>query len=183
MNIRELLDAGPTEVLTAASREPPPEGNFQSRTALTRNFHVLAQSCAMNAYRTEDQDLALRWTDAAVACYELAGRLLPEGVLRQSLEVPSYGLRTAMILKFGARIEPASAWLQSILEWLRDGMRPFASASAFAHALDPEHEGGRMHAIILLERIRVAAALWREGLFDAQDDLDAWFRAVEAASG
>ncbi len=168
MDQHDLLAAGPAVVLDAATRGAPKV-----------NFHVLAQECAREAYNAAAADDSLAWTDAMVACYAAAAQRVPSEFIRRSMEIPSYGLRVLMILKFGLDREATAAYLRSIVDWLREAMIVFVDAQEFARALDSANEGeaADQRALILRERLEAASALWKRGIVG--EDLEGWFRAIE----
>ncbi|NJK32978.1 MAG: hypothetical protein HC927_11525 [Deltaproteobacteria bacterium] len=170
MNEREILDAGPASVISAASRLSPGV-----------NFHALALACGRKARQSSASDAAILWTKAAVACYGVEARRLPPGLVRQSAQAPAFGLEVMLILRFGKEGDVGQGILRSIRSWLSEGMKPFDDAASFLRALEHAHSEDvlREHALVLRERLQVASALWRAGEFS---ELSEWFHGVGEVS-
>ena len=160
-----LIDAGPEAVVRALGDD---EGAL--------NVDVLAQTCARRARASSvSREDALGWAKAAIACYRKTAEGRAPGYDRQGSEVPLFGLRGLMILRWGAEAGSTVLDPELLLQWIRKALDRHTSPAAFRDALghtdgSDEHE----HAVCLKERLQVGLPLFQEGLFPRA--LLPWFK-------
>jgi hypothetical protein len=160
----DLLAAGPAAVLDAVRKY-----------GSSLNLSVLAQACGREARSHEQFNAALEWTEAAIAAYSAEAAAADGEFTRNGLEVVAFGLRAAMILRFGLVADRIAQYLADIERWLLAGARVLDSPAQLNVEAQPR--GPRTpHALLVRERFLVAAELWKQGLLRGK--LDEWFAAV-----
>lgn len=144
------------------------------------NIDVLAQVCARKARAASDsRNDALAWALAAIACYRKTAESRTRGYDRQGSEVPLFGLRALMILRWGAEPNHAVLDADDILQWIHEEMDVFISPTALREALDRAGSGDFDHerAVCLKERLQLVLPLFEAGLFPGS--LLPWFEVAK----
>jgi hypothetical protein len=101
------------------------------------------------------------------------------GYDRQGAEVPAFGLRVVMILRWGAERSNDVLDPRFVSRWIQEATDGLATLEAFRRALAahdaPQHEG----AVCLRERLQLGAPLLERGLLSA--DLTTWYETALGA--
>jgi len=138
----------------------------------------LGQACSRAARGAATFGEALAWTDATVAVYEAEAAALSDPMLRNGRDIIAYGLRAALVLRFGVGCESLRTHLEAVEGWVREAVVrvPMPSRLMNYSADDPWEQ--REPLIIAQERLQAVFPLWQQRLLPP--DLDEWFIAVAA---
>jgi hypothetical protein len=149
-----LFEAGPEAILTAAR---------EARSGV--NWSGLAQACSREVNSCPSRDLALGWAEATIACRALEAAKVSDEWTRTGIEESSFGVRGAMLLRFGLSHERLLFYQAEVNVWLGKGLAPFVDPAEWRQALATGAPHNRM-AIFAQVRLRLLRPLWDRGLLD-----------------
>lgn len=142
---------------------------------------ALAMACSRRARApSASRDDPLEWARACIACYRRAAERRTLGYDRQASEVPPFGLRAVMILRWGAQPGHSILDPDHVSRWIQNGIGGLSSPAFLRSALGrPDGSDERERAVCLRERLQVGFPLFEKGLLPRA--LLPWFTAAGGA--
>jgi hypothetical protein len=143
------------------------------------NVDVLAQACSRKARAPgAPREESLGWARACIDCYRKAAAGRMPGHDRQGSEVPSFGLRALMILRWGPEVGSSVLDPDDLQRWIQEELDAHASPAVFREALERTDgsQQEREHAFCLKERLEVGLPLFEKGLLSRS--LGPWLRVA-----